>query len=62
LQKAVDAFFNEIDYMNEDEPEYDSAGFTEEDRIVNGQYMNMYKDTDPDLEAQDYDTFGEKKV
>ena len=21
-------------------PEYDSAGFTEEDRIVNGQYMN----------------------
>jgi hypothetical protein len=39
LQKSVDAFFNEIDYMNEDdEPEYDSAGFTEEDRIVEGQY------------------------
>lgn len=27
--------------QNEDEgPEYDSAGFTEEDRIVNGQYRN----------------------
>ncbi len=24
-------------------PEYDSAGFTEEDRIVNGQYMNIEK-------------------
>jgi hypothetical protein len=24
-------------------PEYDSAGFTEEDRIVNGQYMNTEK-------------------
>ena len=24
-------------------PEYDSAGFTEEDRIVNGQYMNTKK-------------------
>lgn len=40
LQKAVDTFFNEIDSMNEDDgPEYDSAGFTEEDRIVEGQYM-----------------------
>jgi len=24
-------------------PEYDSAGFTEEDRVVNGQYMNTEK-------------------
>jgi len=24
-------------------PEYDSAGFTEEDRIVNGQYRNIEK-------------------
>jgi hypothetical protein len=30
--------------QNEDlGPEYDSAGFTEEDRIVNGQYMNREK-------------------
>ena len=38
-QKEVDGFFNEVDMINEDiGPEYDSAGFTEEDRIVNGQY------------------------
>jgi len=51
LSKSVDNLFNEIDFMNEEDtgPEYDSAGFTEEDRIVEGQYMNMYKDTDPDL-------------
>ena len=119
LSKSVDKLFDEIDYLNEEDtgPEYDSAGFTEEDRIVNGQYMDIdaikqkfryqrYVDqikrnidqavedgilksgtecvsysymseegfnkrieTDPefaaqwaDLEAQDYDTFGEKKV
>ena len=28
------------DQYNDDEPEYDSAGFTEEDRVVDGQYMN----------------------
>ena len=63
-QKAVDRFFNEIDYMNEEDtgPEYDSAGFTEDDRIVNGQYMNMYKDTDPDLEAQNAEIFGKNKI
>ena len=40
-QKNVDAFFNEVDMLNEEDtgPEYDSAGFTEEDRIVDGQYM-----------------------
>ena len=40
-QKNVDAFFNEVDMLNEEDtgPEYDSAGFTEEDRIVEGQYM-----------------------
>ena len=38
--KRVDNFFNEVDYLNEEDtgPEYDSAGFTEEDRIVDGQY------------------------
>jgi len=29
----------EIEKLN-DEPEYDSAGFTEADRIVDGQYQN----------------------
>lgn len=45
-QRTVDAFFNEVDMLNEEDtgPEYDSAGFTEEDRIVNGQYRN-YVDT-----------------
>ena len=33
-------FYNEPREFTEGEPEYDSAGFTEEDRIVNGQYMN----------------------
>lgn len=38
--KCVDNLFDEIDMLNEEDtgPEYDSAGFTEEDRIVNGQY------------------------
>lgn len=63
LAGEVNEFFKEINTANEDTgPEYDSAGFTEEDRIVNGQYMNMYKDTDPDLEAHSYEMFGEKKV
>lgn len=58
-QKDVDAFFNEIDYMNEDlGPEYDSAGFTDDDRIVNGQYRVL----DADQEAQDWDTFGKNKI
>jgi len=31
-----------IQEQNEDlGPEYDSAGFTEEDRIINGQYRNI---------------------
>lgn len=43
--KAVHELFGEIDMLNfhphEDTgPEYDSAGFTEEDRIVDGQYRN----------------------
>lgn len=106
-QRCVDAFFNDVDHLNEEDtgPEYDSAGFTEEDRIVDGQYRNyvntvkenidrataegilksgtecvsysyMSKEgfakrikTDQDfaaqwadLEAQDYDTFGNNKI
>ena len=103
-QRNVDAFFNEVDMLNEEDtgPEYDSAGFTEEDRIVNGQYRTyvetvkrnidqateegllrdssdynyMQKETFAnrmktdkefaaywaDQQAQDWDTFGEKKV
>ena len=44
-QVALDNL-NELNQMMNDEaedegPEYDSAGFTEDDRIVNGQYMNV---------------------
>jgi hypothetical protein len=43
----------------EDEgPEYDGAGFTDEDRIVNGQYRVI----DADIEAQDGDVFGDSKI
>lgn len=46
LSKSVDNLFDEVDMLNEEDtgPEYDSAGFTEEDRIVNGQYRT-YVDT-----------------
>ena len=41
LSKNVDSLFNEVDMLNEEDtgPEHDSAGFTDEDRIVDGQYM-----------------------
>jgi len=45
--------------LNEDEgPEYDSAGFTDEDRVVNGEYRVI----DADMEAQDGDIFGNNKI
>jgi hypothetical protein len=49
--KEVHKLFDEIDMLNfhphEDTgPEHDSAGFTEEDRIVDGQYMVTFQDTD----------------
>jgi hypothetical protein len=41
--------------MNEDdEPEYDSAGFTEEDRIVEGQYRVIIG-SDPEPNIGDVD-------
>ena len=50
-QSALTKVYNEVEHrvaLNEmiamadadDGPEYDSAGFTEDDRIVNGQYNN----------------------
>ena len=40
LQQYVDEIKEAYDEINNDDegPEYDSAGFTEDDRIVNGQY------------------------
>jgi hypothetical protein len=34
----MDMVIYQMDNNDDDEPEYDSAGFTEDDRIVNGQY------------------------
>jgi hypothetical protein len=39
--KGPESMFDDI--WPDNEPEYDSAGFTEDDRIVNGQY-NVIKD------------------
>ena len=44
-QSALTKVYNELEHQvalaNDEGPEYDSAGFTEDDRIVNGQYMNV---------------------
>ena len=38
VRDEIDMVIYEMDNNDGDEPEYDSAGFTEDDRIVNGQY------------------------
>ena len=37
-QTKIDSLTNQIRVLEDEGPEYDSAGFTEEDRVVNGQY------------------------
>lgn len=44
MDEMLDIVKNAID--EEIEPEYDSAGFTEDDRIVNGQYRVLPNDRD----------------
>ena len=59
VEQIRDKVRDEIDIMeyenesNEDDgPEYDSAGFTEDDRIVNGQYRVISnEDADADYKA-----------
>ena len=54
--KERDILKNAID--EEVEPEYDSAGFTEDDRIVNGQYRVISnEDADEDAKQRDYSAF-----
>ena len=36
----IESLTNQIKELEDTGPEYDSAGFTEEDRVVNGQYKN----------------------
>jgi GTPase SAR1 family protein len=51
-----DILKNAID--EEVEPEYDGAGFTEDDRIVNGQYRVVSnEDADEDAKQRDYSAF-----
>ena len=38
---AYDILCDDLDSWDDVGPEYDSAGFTEDDRIVNGQYRNI---------------------
>jgi GTPase SAR1 family protein len=54
--KERDILKNAID--EEVEPEYDGAGFTEDDRIVNGQYRVVSnEDADEDAKQRDYSAF-----
>ena len=54
--KERDILKNAID--EEVEPEYDGAGYTEDDRIVNGQYRVISnEDADEDAKQRDYSAF-----
>jgi hypothetical protein len=54
--KERDILKNAID--EEVEPEYDGAGFTEDDRIVNGEYRVISnEDADADAKQRDYSAF-----
>jgi hypothetical protein len=56
--KERDILKNAID--EEVEPEYDGAGFTEDDRIVNGQYRAISnEDADEDAKQRDYSAFND---
>ena len=48
----------ELERGGDNEPEYDGAGFSEEDRIINGQYRVINADD----EAQDSNIFGNNKI
>ena len=52
IRDEIDLKVYEMDNTEDDEPEYDSAGFTEDDRIVNGQYRVISnEDADADYKA-----------
>jgi len=40
----IDSLTKQINELGDEGPEYDSAGFTEEDRVVNGQYKTNEND------------------
>ena len=43
----------EFENNTDDEPEYDGAGFTYEDRVVNGEYMNTQDNKDNNNDDED---------
>jgi hypothetical protein len=52
IRDEMDMVIYQMDNNNDDEPEYDSAGFTEDDRIVNGQYRVISnEDADADYKS-----------
>ena len=52
VRDEIDIVIYEMDSNDDDEPEYDSAGFTEDDRIVNGQYRVISnEDADADYKS-----------
>jgi hypothetical protein len=52
VRDEIDMVIYEMDNNDGDEPEYDSAGFTEDDRIVNGQYRVISNaDADADYKS-----------
>jgi hypothetical protein len=56
-------FYITVDeYVDNNEPEYDGAGFTEDDRIVNGEYRVIDNNNSANDEAQDHNVFGENKI
>jgi len=55
-------FYITVDEVDNNEPEYDGAGFTEDDRIVNGEYRVIDNNNSANDEAQDHNMFGENKI
>jgi len=52
VRDEIDLVIYEMDSNEDDGPEYDSAGFTEDDRIVNGQYRVISNaDADEDYKS-----------
>ena len=52
VRDEIDLVIYEMDSNEDDEPEYDSAGFTEDDRIVNGQYRATLEQDEQRYENQ----------
>jgi len=52
VRDEIDLVIYEMDNNEDDGPEYDSAGFTEDDRIVNGQYRATLEQDEQRYENQ----------